>query len=178
MYAFDINATRSIKTDTGHLYNSFWLRSHKSVDDAWASAYHDTEMGFWYKTKRYGQVEVWIEAEAADVRHNLDIWDNWGWSDSYVSQNHYLTLRVGNARRSANMSWFWRDGYTDGHWQERYLSENGIYWAHLSSVQNFPQNSWVFIWIGCRTHSWCESNDVAMDCVPVARWFIKSVSIE
>ena len=180
-YGFHANLNPVHDHVTGHIYNAPLLSTAwPPGDNDWGAANMDLELGFWYRTQHDGQIEVWIKSEPTYVYHKLNIWDYWGWSDSYVSQNHYLTLRTGGSgsRSFARMSYHWWDGYTDYHNVIYHLLKGGTYWAHLYTTESFPANTWVFVWVGSRTHNFCLADDVQVDSFPVAHWYIKQVYVD
>lgn len=166
---------------TGHIYNkALLLTAWPPGDNDLGLAYTDIEFGFWYLTQHNGPIDVWIAAEANLVFHKLDIWDYAGWSDSHVSQHHYLTLRTDGSRsRSfANMSSHWWDGYTDVHDVIELLTPGDTYWAHIHTPESFTEKTFVLLWFGSRTYNYCLGDDVNIHSYPIARWYIKQVYVD
>lgn len=175
---FSANYFRQIEQNTGRLLNQASLINlFDQGDDDEGKIEHVTEIGFWHRKVSAGPIEVWIESEAEEVRHFVSLWNVSGWSDSYVSQKNYLTLRIGSPRHMSKMSWFWEDGYTDGWWNNCYLIGGETYWAHLVTAQSFAANEWVFVFVGQKNWNYASANDVEVNSAMNTIWKIKSVQI-
>lgn len=150
-------------------------------DAAWVD--YRTSVGFWYQMPAAGLLDVWIEGQPAKDRHSIFLSDEWGWSDSSVAQRNYLTLKgtAGNTSSGvslAEMSWLTPNGYTDGHWDNEYLTIGASYWAHLYSDISFAAGQWVYVEIGNRNWNYAYANDVSTYSFTDFRWYLKSVWIK
>jgi hypothetical protein len=147
-------------------------------DDAFI-AYH-TQVGFWYKMPKAGILEVWVEARPTEAQHYCSLYDEWGWSGSSVYQYNYITLQVNNGSlRQSRSSYWWESGYTDGYWNNRYLTINPptSYWHHLYSMESYAKDAWVFVKIGSRSTNSTYANDVRTYSEIDFRWFARSVQL-
>lgn len=175
---FQANYWNRIDTNSGSLQNQAMLFNlFDQGDDDAAQIEHSTEVALWFRKKTAGPVEVWIEAEAGLVRHELVLWNAPGWSDSEVSQKNYLTFRIGSSMVKSRMSWLWEEGYTDAFWTESYLIQGQTYWAHMFSTQSFAVNDLICIFVGQKNWNNAASNDVEVHSVLDATWKIKSVQL-
>ena len=105
-----------------------------------------------------------------------------GWSSSRVDQNDYLTLKADGPTsdewRKSRMSWFTEVGYTDGYWDNHYLTDGGTYWAHLFTDTAFSAGSWVWVQVGTWTNQYTFANDVSVTSEASFKWYINSVWVE
>ena len=179
---FGFTPTLYLDSAAGLVGNSNDLTDSDASDLDVGSVEYNANVGFWYRMPSTGLVEVWIEGQSAASHHHLSLYDEFGWSDSSVYQRNYLTLQtsdgVADEQKVSQMSWFWRTGYSDGNWDNHYLSDGATYWAHLFSGVSYPSGSWVYIQVGTRTLNNCLANDIEVYSTIHFRWFIRSIWVE
>jgi hypothetical protein len=157
------------------------LRDSSASDFDYGWGEYNSSVGFWYRMPTAGLVEVWVKGQCAAAHHHLSLYDEWGWSDSWVYQYDYLTLKTSGASTSSlitqQMSWFYEDGYTSGYWDRHYLTAGGVYWAHLYSDVSYPAGTWVYVQVGNRTTNSAFANDVSVYSTADFRWFLPQVMV-
>lgn len=179
---FSFSPALFLNQTTGLVGNSDYLSDSDASDADVGYIEYLASVGFWYQMPSTGLVEVWIEGQSGSSHHHLSLWDEWGWSDSSTYQRNYLTLKATGSStselRRSQMSWFYETGYTDGYWDNHYLTDGNIYWAHLFSDISFAAGSWVYVEVGMRNWNYCYANDVEVYSDVNFKWFIKSVWVE
>jgi len=180
---FGVSFDRFLGSNSGLVGSSTELTNGDAGDSDYASVDYRTSVGFWYQMPAAGLLDVWIEGQPAKNRHYISLSNEWGWSDSSVAQRNYLTLKgtAGNTSSGvslAQMSSLTKSGYTDGYWDNQYLTIGATYWAHLYSDIAFAAGQWVYVEIGNHNWNYAYANDVSTFSSTDFRWYLKSVWIK
>jgi hypothetical protein len=181
---FEFIPTLFLDAGIGLVGNNSHIRDGDASDNDYAHMKYATAVNFWYQMPAAGLIEVWIEGQSVASHHHLSLWDEWGWSDSSVNQHDYLTLRASvggsaSALQLAEMSWFSTSGYTEGYWDNHYLTDGATYWANLRSDPGviIPAGAWVLVEVGMLNFHSSFSNDVGVYSTMDFSWIIKSVAV-
>ena len=181
---FTFSPTLYLDASIGWIGNINHLEDGDASDNDYGYIQYGTNVSFWYQMPTTGLVEVWIEAVPRGSHHRVDLWDEWGWSDSSVNQHSYLTLNasVGGSVSDLQLSetsWFNESGATDGHWDDTYFMDGGSFWANLVSDGKtiFPAGSWVLVEAGMMNWNSTFANDVTTYSTLDVSWVIKDVSV-
>lgn len=146
-----------------------------------ASAQVDTELVFVYTAPRSGRLEVLVDAMNTFGHHDLDIADEWGWSEHWTHQHNYVSLNVFHpnvAERSlALMSQFDAEGNEDRSWRVRALTPGSHYYAHLLAHGTVQAGDTFFVGVGTRTFDITRANDVEVHSRSNFQWLIRSVEV-
>jgi hypothetical protein len=175
---FSFIPTLFLNHSAGYIGSIDYLKDSSAGDFDYGYVSYDSQVSMWYKMPSAGILEVYVEAEPTFNLHYCSLYDEWGWSDSSVYQQNYITLQVnGGTIRTSWSSYWYEHGYTDGHWSNSYL-QNGIpYWFHLYSTGAYAKDAWVLVKIGTRNWNDCFANDVSTYSEVDFRWFLKRVFI-
>jgi hypothetical protein len=181
---FSFSPTLYLDASVGLIGNINHLQDTDASDNDYGYIQYTSALYFWYQMPTPGLLEVWIEAAPRGSYHRVDLWDEWGWSDSSVNQHNYLTLNgsVGGSsseRQLAETSWFTQQGETEGHWANSYFTDGVTFWAHLTSDPRtiYPVGSWVLVEVATMNFNSAFSNDVTMYSTLDAGWFIRHVHV-
>jgi hypothetical protein len=152
------------------------------VDDFdYASGEADTQIAFGFVPPATGVIEVLIDAQNVECRHELRTEDRWGWSDSRTSQINYLSLDVLHPNTPnislAEMSRFVKVTDEDTSTVQNNLILGDHYFAQLRSSGPLPAGRSVVICIGTRSFDKSGANDVEIHSKSIFRWFIRSVEV-
>ncbi len=152
------------------------------VDDHdYASGQADTQIAFGFVPPVAGLIEVLIDAQCVECRHELRTVDRWGWSNSTTSQINYLALEVLHPNTPhislAEMSRFVKKTADDTFTVVNNLLLGEHYFAQLRSSGPLPAGRSVVICVGTRSFDKSGANDVEIHSKSVFRWFIRSVEI-
>jgi hypothetical protein len=152
------------------------------VDDFdYASGQVDTQIAFGFVPPATGVLEVLIDAQNVECRHELRTEDRWGWSGSKTSQINYLSLDVLHPNTPnislAEMSVFVKDTADDTYTVQNNLVLGDHYFAQLRSSGPVPVGQSVVICIGTRNFDKSGANDVEIHSKSIFRWFIRSVEV-
>jgi hypothetical protein len=153
------------------------------VDDFdYASGQVDTQIAFGFVPPVTGVIEVLIDAQNVECRHELRTEDRWGWSSSNTSQINYLSLDVLHPNTPnislAEMSVFAKKtGGDDTYTVENHLVLGDHYFAQLRSSGSLVAGQSVVICIGTRSFDKSAANDVEIHSKSIFRWFIRSVEV-
>jgi hypothetical protein len=147
-------------------------------EGAWGEA--NTQIAFGFVPPKAGLLEVVIDAQAVDCRHELRAFDEWGWSDSQTVQTNYLTLDVLHPNTPdtslAALSRFDKSGL-DFQAEATNLILGEHYFTVLRSSGPVPANKSVVVCAGTRSHDACHSSDVEVHSRSLFRWFICAVDV-
>jgi hypothetical protein len=148
-------------------------------EGAWGKA--DTQIAFGFVPPATGLLEVVIDAQSVDCRHELRTADEWGWSDSQTVQTNYLTLDVLHPNTPdtslAALSDFHKDTGDSTNTQTQNLILGEHYFTVLRSNGALPAGKSVVLCVGTRSHDRCHSSDVAIHSRSLFRWFIRAVEV-
>lgn len=152
------------------------------VDDHdYASGEADTQIAFGFVPPATGLLEVLIDAQCVECRHELRTKDRWGWSNSTTSQVNYLSLDVLHPNTPhislAEMSRFVKKTADDTHSVVNNLALGEHYFAQLRSSGPLPVGRHVVICVGTRSFDKSGANDVEIHSKSAFRWFIRSVEV-
>ena len=113
--------------------------------------------------------------------HDLDIADEWGWSEHWTHQHNYVSLNVFHPnvteRSLALMSQFDAEGNEDRSWRVRALTPGSHYYAHLLSNGTVQAGDTFFVGVGTRTFDITRANDVEVHSRSSFQWLIRSVEV-
>ena len=181
---FTFNPTLHLDAPAGLVGNINQLIDSDASDNDVAVYAYTTLVGFWYLMPRAGLITVWLEAVPRSCHHHLSLIDEFGWSDSQVTQRNLFALRatVGGAGAPvySQSCWFQSRGETSGYWDEHYFTIGDTYWHNLVSAGHivFPAGAWVLVEVGTQNWNSCFANDVEVYSTMDFAWFIKSVHID
>jgi hypothetical protein len=153
------------------------------VDDFdYASGQVDTQIAFGFVPPVTGVIEVLIDAQNLECRHELRTEDRWGWSSSKTSQINYLSLDVLHPNTPnislAELSVFSKKTEGDDTYTvENHLTLGDHYFAQLRSSGSLVAGQSVVICIGTRAFDKSAANDVEIHSKSIFRWFIRSVEV-
>lgn len=152
------------------------------VDDFdYASGQADTQIAFGFVPPKMGVIEVLIDAQNVECRHELRTEDRWGWSGLKTSQINYLSLDVLHPNTPnislAQMSAFVKDTADDTFTVQNNLVLGDHYFAQLRSSGPLPVGRSVVVCIGTRSFDKSGANDVDIHSLSRFRWFIRSVEV-
>jgi hypothetical protein len=168
--------------DTGQVGHYNRVSMYDASDIDMCHAHYRTSIGSWYKMPKTGLVEVWIEAQLGLGLHICDLDDEWGFSDSHVLQWSYLWLQTwgppDSKERTALMSNFYEEGYTDEYWSTQFLTSGQTYWAHLFSDVSYAKDTWLYVDVGVYTHNYVYTNDVEAKSRIDFKWFFPRVYVD
>ena len=140
----------------------------------------DTEVIFIYEAKRAGRVEVIVDAMNLFSHHDLTFEDEWGWSEHWTQQYHYLTMNAYHpamtARSLAAMSEFYKEG-EDGSYHQRPLTPGTHYYGHLVSDGAVQAGDTFFVGVGIRSFDRSRANDVEVHSRSNFQWLIRTAEI-
>jgi hypothetical protein len=153
-------------------------------DDAgsfdFAQSIVDTELFFIYEAKRTGRIEAIIDAMNFFSHHDLSFEDEWGWSEHWTQQYHYLTLNAYHPatpdRLLASVSEFYKEG-EDGSFSVRPLTPGADYYGHVLSTGVVQSGDVFFVGVGIRSFDRSRANDVEVHSRSNFQWLIRSVEI-
>jgi hypothetical protein len=175
---FGFTPTLHLNGAAGYIGNGSYLHDGDAGDFDWACVDFETRVGWWYQMPAAGMLEVWVELQPAECLHQLSLYNEWGWSDSYVSQYSYATFRVsGGTSGSSTASYHWWDGYTSGYWALRHLSPGSSYWFHFFSKEAYAKNAWVIPEVGMLNHHYTYANDVSVYSNMDFRYHVKKMYV-
>lgn len=150
-------------------------------DFDYASGQADTQIAFGFVPPVAGLIEVLIDAQCVECRHELRTEDCWGWSDSTTSQTNYLSLQVLHpntpAPSLAEMSRFSKSTDDDTFTVTQNLILGDHYFAQLRSSGPLPAGQSVVICVGTRSFDISGANDVEIHSKSIFRWFIRSIEV-
>jgi hypothetical protein len=148
----------------------------------YASATAEAQIAFGFEAPTPGLVEVLIDAQSTICRHELEMEDEWGWSDSWTDQNNNLMINVLHPNvlepSVALMSNFYSE--FDGDYssvRRENLTRGQHYFAHLFSAGPVPGGQSVAVTVGTRTFDISSTNDVEVHSRTDFQWFINSVEV-
>jgi hypothetical protein len=146
-----------------------------------AQAIVDTECVFIYQAPRAGRLEVIVDAMNLFGHHDLQIADEWGWSDHWTHQHNYLSLNVFHPnvteRSLSLMSQFDREGNEDATWKVRALTPGNHYYGHMVSNGAVQAGDTFFVGVGTRTFDITRANDVEVHSRSNFQWLIRTVEV-
>ncbi|MBI2822275.1 MAG: hypothetical protein HYX74_08630 [Acidobacteria bacterium] len=168
--------------NTGSLGNVSQLEVWDADDWDKAHATYRSLFGFWYKMPQAGKLSIWVTAQPTYSKHNCYLEDEWGWSNSWTTQEQSFFLglpqtKVPEEQRVVASSWF-EDGYTEGYWSVDWYPNKAVsYYFPLKSSAQFQNNEWVWCWVGIQTRVDMWVNDVSGLSGAGFRWNVKQISV-
>lgn len=184
MAGFTFTPTLFLDAGVGLVGNMSHVRDSDASDNDYAHMKYATAVSFWYQMPATGLIEVWIEGQSVASHHHLSLWDEWGWSNSSVTQQDFLTLKASvggsaSALQMAEMSWFRTSDETEGYWDNHYLTDGATYWATLRSDPSviIPAGAWVLVEVGMLNFHSSFSNDVEVYSTMDFSWIIRNVAV-
>jgi hypothetical protein len=169
--------------NTGVLMYSSTIRSVRGAsnfDSSWVLS--DQGFSFQYQVPKNGKLFVQVIAKNLLGQHVCALADEFGFSDSQVSQSDFLKITIAKDgqidEKATQMSWWLEEGYTDGSWSNSYLSSGSNYSISLTTSSSYPKDSWIFIDVAQRIQNIVSVNDVQVHSQMDFDWEIQSVRIE
>lgn len=175
---FGFDPTLHLDRAAAYVGNTSYLHDGDASD--WDAALIDfeTRVGWWYQMPSAGLLEVWVEMQPSECLHYLSLHNEWGWSDSFISQYCYATFRVsGGTYGTSTASYHWWDGYTSDHWSIRHLTPGSSYWFHFFSKEAYAKDVWVRPEAGMMSHHYAYANDVSVYSSMDFRFHIKKMYV-
>jgi hypothetical protein len=150
-------------------------------DFDYASVDAFTQVAFVFEPPSTGLVEVVIDAQCANGRHDLRTEEEWGWSNSNTGQSNHLMLNVLHPNvpepSFAEMSSMHVEASGDSNTHRENLIRGQHYFAHLFSAGPVPAGQPVLVFAGTRTFDISGTNDVEIHSASSFHWFISSVEV-
>lgn len=145
------------------------------------AVYTDTQVSFWFRAPRAGLVEVVIDAQCGEGRHELRLTNLWGFSSSSTTQRHFLMMHVHhpNVRHpsySLASEFNHEDDEDDSFNEQHFLPGQNVH-TRLVSDGAVRAGEWVMISAGCRTEDDSKANDMNIHSKSTFVWFIKRVNV-
>jgi hypothetical protein len=166
---------------SGLVRNEILLFDYDAGDVDHGQMVMDSQVAFWYTPPSTGLVEALIEAQCGVGLHELQLTDEWGWSDSSTTQTNYIMMHVlhGNVGGPslAEMSRYHCESDDSESFQHEYLVRGETYWVHLFSDGPVPAQQPVVIRVGTRSADGSFTNDVSVRSNSTFRWFIRAVHL-
>lgn len=123
-----------------------------------------SQVSVWFQAPIAGLVEVVIDAQCGEARHELRLENQWGFSDSSTTQRHLLMMQVFNPNvRHLSFSLaseFEHNGDDDDSFDEQHLLPGQDVHARLISDGAIRAGELVMISAGCRTEDESHANDM------------------
>lgn len=179
---FIVDRLHHLDPGAGLVGHEVTMDTPDDVDDFdYASGQADTQIAFGFVPPKTGVIEVLIDAQNVECRHELRTEDRWGWSGSKTSQINYLSLDVLHPNTPnislAEMSVFVKKADDDSFTVENHLTQGDHYFAQLRSSGSLPAGQSVVVCIGTRNFDKSGANDVEIHSKSIFRWFIRSVEV-
>jgi hypothetical protein len=179
---FIVDRLHHLDPSAGLVGHQVTMDTPDDVDDFdYASGQADTQIAFGFVPPVAGLIEVLIDAQCVECRHELRTEDRWGWSDSTTSQINYLSLDVLHPNTPnislAEMSRFVKSTDDDTNTVQQNLILGDHYFAQLRSSGPLLAGQSVVVCIGTRNFDKSGANDVEIHSKSIFRWFIRSVEV-
>lgn len=167
---------------------SGWVgnRATMDCDDAgsfdYASVTAESQVAVGFVAPATGLVEVLIDAQSTIDAHELEIDDEFGFSEAWCNQNSHLMMNVLHPDvpepSLALMSNLYRE--TDG--DDLYAHQDNLtrgqhYYAHLYSSGPVAAGQHVVVTAGSRTFDKARADDMELHSTSNCQWFINSVEV-
>lgn len=179
---FQTNRTPLLDVNTGHVGNIITLDDWDASDFEAGSVIADTQVAFWYQAPATGLVKATIVADCGEARHQLQVLDEWGVSDSSTSQQGMLMMHVlhPNVRGpsfglASNFSW---NTDVSSNLNEQFILPGTRVWMTLFSDGPVNAGDWMVIRVGCRNQDGSITNDMEIHSRSTFSWFIKEVQLQ
>lgn len=178
---FRVNRRYLYDPAAGHVGLVVDLTDNDAGDDDYGFVMAGAQVAFWYEAPRAGLVEVIVVAQCGEGRHRLQLFNEWGVSDSTTKQRNLLMMQVHhlNVRHAAYSlaSEFSYSGDDDVTLDEQHLVPGQEVEARMISDGPIPAGEPVVISAGCQTEDRAYSNDVSLFSTSDFSWFIKRVHV-
>ena len=179
---FVVDRLLYLDPSTGLVGNEATMDCGDAGDFDYASATAEAQIAFGFEAPTTGLVEVLIDAQSTNGTHDLDMEDEWGWSESWTNQNNYLMMNVLHPNvlepSLALMSNFYAEFDGDDSTDHREnLTRGQHYFAQLFSAGPVPGGQSVVVTVGTRTFDISAANDVEVHSRTDFQWFINSVEV-
>jgi hypothetical protein len=190
LFHFSPVATSNFVVDHEHvLVPSVGLVGNKGIMDCVdagdfdaASIVSESQIAFSFEPPTTGVVEVIIDAQCTIDSHDLEIEDEWGFSNAWTNQMSYLMMNVLHPNvpvsSMAQMTNMYREADGDDLSAHVELLTRGVHYsAHLFSSGPVPAGQSVVITAGARTLDIARANDMEVHSRSDCQWFISSVEV-
>ena len=138
-------------------------------------------IAIWFHAPIAGLVEVVIDAQCGEARHELRVKNQWGFSDCETTQRHYLMAQVMNPNiRQPSYSLaseFTHSGDDDESFDEHHLIAGQNVRARLISDGAMRAGEDSLIKVGCWTEDHSNANDMEVHSRSTFVWFLKRVHV-
>ena len=175
--------SREYLTDTpaGQVGLIIRLDDGNSGESDSGAVYTDTQVSFWFQAPRAGLIEVVIDAQCGEGRHELRLKNLWGFSSSSTAQRHFLMMHVHHPNvlnpSYSLVSEFKHDDDDNDSFNEQHFFPGQNVHTRLVSNGAVRAGEWVMISAGCRTEDDSEANDMNINSKSTFVWFIKRVNV-
>lgn len=147
-----------------------------------ASATAESQIAVPFVPPTAGIVEVLVDAQSSMAKHDIDIEDEFGFSDAWTYQNNYLMMNVLHPNvAEPSLSLMSNAGVkTDGDdasTHQETLIRGQHYFAHLFSAGPVPAGQTVVVTVGTRSFDIAQANDMNVHSKSNFQWFINSVEV-
>lgn len=179
---FRVDRQLFLSPPAGLVGNEATMDCYDAGDFDYASATAEAQIAFGFEAPTAGLVEVLIDAQSTIATHDLDIVDEFGWSNAWTDQNNYLMMNVLHPNVPEPSLSLMSNVYaeTDGddlHVHRENLTRGQHYFAHLFSSGPVPAGQSVVVTVGTRTFDIARANDMELHSRSNFQWFINSVEV-
>jgi hypothetical protein len=179
---FQTNRTALLDANTGHVGNIITLDDWDASDFDTGSVIADTQIAFWYQAPATGLVRGTIVADCGEARHQLQVIDEWGVSDSSTTQQcllmmHVLHPNVRGPSFSVVSDFNWNTDNSST-LNEQFILPGTRLWVTLFSDGPVNAGDWIVIRAGCRNQDGSITNDMEIHNRSAFSWFIKEVRLQ
>lgn len=179
---FQTHRTVLLDANTGHVGNIITLDDWDASDFDTGSVIADTQIAFWYQAPATGLVRGTIVADCGEARHQLQVKDEWGVSDSGTSQRcllmmHILHPNVRGPSFSVVSDFNWNTD-NSSNLNEQFILPGTRLWVTLFSDGPVNAGDWMVIRAGCRNQDGSITNDMEIHSRSTFSWFIKEVRLQ
>ena len=142
----------------------------------------ETQIAFAFTPPVTGVIEVLIDAQSTICTHEIEIEDEWGFSDAQCTQQNYLMMNVLHpnvpVHSLALMSILSKESDGDDlSVSQETLTRGQHYYAQLFSSGPVVAGQSVIVTVGTRTLDVCRTNDMELHSKSHFEWFINSVEV-
>lgn len=178
---FNVSHQHLIDSNTGHVGNILNVECPDASDISVGSRETHTQIAFWYQAPVTGLVEINVFAVCGEARHFLRVSDEWGVSDSSVTQNCYIMAHVLHpAVRGPSFqlaSHFNYKGDTSTYRDEQHVLPGQTVFAPLVSDAPVAAGEWMVIRAGVKCTNGSITNDMEIYSKLTMSWFLSRIDV-
>jgi hypothetical protein len=179
---FVVDRLLFLHPSAGLVGNEVTMDASDPGDFGAASGTAEAQIAFGFEAPTAGLVEVLIDAQCSIGTHNIEIEDNFGFSNAWTYQKNFLMMNVLHPNvpepSLSLMSNASADtGGDDVSVHRENLTRGQHYFAHLFSAGPVPAGQSVVVTVGTRTFDIARANDMELHSRSNFQWFINSVEV-